>query len=81
MLTTITFEAGDRVKVKALNKYAVCYQNKHGGTEGFPPSTELTCEVVKTWHDYETGQRYIGRTDDGQEIYFGQFQVEVELID
>jgi hypothetical protein len=73
------YEEGDKVEVTAISSYGICYRNKHGGTEAFRPTTTLTCTITKAWHDYETGQRYIGKTDDGQEIYFGQFGVEVKL--
>jgi hypothetical protein len=80
MKTATIFEVGDRVKVKSLSQFGICYTNDVGGTSEFPVSTELTCEVVRAWGDYETGQRYVGRTDEGQEIYFGQFNVEITPI-
>lgn len=72
------FEKGDKVTVGAEDSFGICYTNPHGGTSCFPIGTLKQCEIIRTWHDYETGQRYVGRTSDGQEIYFGQFGVSVE---
>ncbi len=81
MFTTTTYDVGFRVKVISKSEYGICHRNEQGGTESFPASTELTCEIIKAWLDYETGQRYIGRTDEGQEIYFGEFRAFIELVE
>jgi hypothetical protein len=74
------FEEGDRVQVTSTGSYGINYRNKQTGTESFPEGTTLTCTIVRTWYDYETGRRYVGRTDEGQEIYFGEFRVQLEGV-
>ena len=81
MKTQMILEVGDRVTVKALEDYAICYNNQFGGTESFPKGTIKKCKIIKTWEDYEIGRRYIGVTIDEQKIYFGEFGVEIKLND
>jgi hypothetical protein len=71
------YEVGDRVKVTSLREFGICYTNKHGGTSEFPKGSTMTCSITEAWGDYEIGRRYIGKTDKGQDIYFGEFGVKI----
>jgi hypothetical protein len=44
-----------------------------------PVGKPFAAKVVKAWHDYEIGQRYVAETEDGSELFFGEFDVKVKL--
>ena len=73
-----SFKVGDQVIVTSKSQFGICYTNKHRGTSEFPIGKILSCTITKAWGDYEIGRRYIGKTDKGQDIYFGQFGIEIE---
>jgi len=80
MKTIRLFESGDKVAVTANRKWAVCTDNRQGGTEPVKVGRRITCTVIKAFLDYETGQRYVAKTVKGRLVYFGQFDVEVALL-
>ena len=49
---------GKVVTVKADRDYVICFDNDCGGTESIQGTFHPT--VLKQWHDYETGWRFIG---------------------
>jgi hypothetical protein len=73
----IILEEGDKVRVTSTSKWGISFSNDSGGTDHFPVDTTLTCTVTRAWEDYEMGYRYVAETDEGEEIYFGQFNVKV----
>lgn len=79
MKTKTTYEVGDHVIVTSKEKMAIGYTNPHGGTSFKPTNVPFECEIINEWDDYETGQRYVGLTPEGERIYFGEFNVEIML--
>lgn len=88
MKSRIIYEPGDAVTFKRFE-----FINKAGGTGmsdwefDEPFKGEAKAQVVKAFHDYETGQRYIGkalspdlksyleRNGRGLTVYFGEFDL------
>ena len=78
MKTITNYEVGDKVKVTATKPFGICFTNKHGGTSEYTVNKPLNLTITKTWGDYETGRRHIGKTSKGKEYYFGEFSVTIE---
>lgn len=79
MKTTCVYEVGDKVVVEGTREYGICSNNAQGGTESMPVGKPFLAKVVKEWRDEEIGQRYVAETEDGRRIFFGEFDVKLEL--
>lgn len=74
------FEPGDKVVVEATELFGICSNNEQGGTISMPVGKPFLATVEKAWHDYEIGQRYVAKTEDGRKIFFGDHDVKVKVV-
>jgi hypothetical protein len=74
------FEVGDSVIVEAIEEFGICSNNERGGTISMSVGKPFLAIIEKAWHDYEIGQRYVAKTEDGRKIFFGDCDVKVEVL-
>ena len=72
------YEVGDKVTVTSHREMGLSFTPEGQGTQFKPTETPFPCEIIRAWGDYEIGQRYVGKTAEGEEICFGEFGVTIE---
>lgn len=53
---------GQIVTITSVGGYSICFSNDLGGTREV--SGTFRVKIVKQWHDYETGWRFVGTVLD-----------------
>lgn len=75
------FKFGDKLKITSTKNYGICFSNNVGGTENYPMNQPINVTVIKEWHDYEIGQRYVAVAENGIRYFFGDSGIKIEQIE